>query len=144
MYKRILYAADITHLSSVTGVKRAEALAEALGAELDLCYVSTLNEERIEDEVYFGKQDGDKIAEDGLDAEAAALATVLASSKLTDERVHLLQGPIDMAVSALAKSLGVDLICVMKAHRRFHFLHDLSEQLQSRNKIDILSFDPET
>ncbi|OEE68270.1 hypothetical protein A1OO_21330 [Enterovibrio norvegicus FF-33] len=137
MYSKILYALD---LDSKPHLHKALAIAVQLNAELYVGYATYIGEDYTDDEIYFGKADGDKVVDSKKKELENKLEALLLGTELSKEHVYVVDGPIGKAIDHLAQTLSVELVLIAKSHHHFSLLIKPDTLIRYTSHYDLLSF----
>ncbi|MDD1792612.1 universal stress protein [Enterovibrio sp. ZSDZ42] len=137
MYNKILYALD---LDSKAHLQKALAIAAQLNAQLYVGYATHMDEDYTDDEIYFGKADGDMLVDGKRKELEAKLDVLLQGTELSKEHVYVVDGPVGKAIDHLAQTLNTDLVLIAKSHRHFSLLIKPDTLIRYMSHYDLLSF----
>ncbi len=138
-YQHILTAVDIQAENAHHLLLRSQEIAQCFSAQLHIAYVSGGINDQHDTEIYIGEQGYEIVDSHNKKRCREEMNTALNGINISSDNIHILNGPIDLAVIALAEDISANLIITAKSHALFHFLNDHSLSIDKSAKCDTLS-----
>ncbi|NLS14241.1 universal stress protein [Vibrio sp. SM6] len=136
MYRKVLYALDI---ESKENLLKAKAVADQLNTEFHIGYATNLGEVYTDNQIYFGDELGNALSEHAKQNVVNQISTLIQATDIAQKQVHIVDGPIGMAIDHLAQQLDVDLVIVSHSHPHFHLLVKPDTLIRMAAHCDVLS-----